>query len=81
MEKIDMTREEAQRLYVSNWWKGKSATEIAVTQLQLDRLIVPFSVFHEALEKACGHAVYTHEMAGDGRERLWRELTQKGGDK
>lgn len=58
-----LTKEESLKLYNSSWWKGKSAEEIVAFQLYEDRLCMPFGEFHEAVEKALGRGVFTHEFA------------------
>lgn len=55
-------REKAVALAKSNWWEGKSAHDIAAFQLFTQELCMPFGVFHEALEKAIGRPVWTHEL-------------------
>lgn len=54
--------EKAIALAKSGWWEGRTAREIAKFQLFTDELSMPFSVFHEALEKALGRPVFTHEL-------------------
>lgn len=55
-------RDAALALYATEWWKRRSATEIAHHQLHVAELCCPFDVFHQALEKALGRPVWTHEM-------------------
>lgn len=57
-----MTEEEAIKLYDSGFWKHLDHKERAEFQLQEPRLCMPFGVFHEAVEKAIGRPVYTHEF-------------------
>jgi hypothetical protein len=68
-----MTRDEAVALYESQFWKTTPHEDIAKFQLMADRLCVPFKVFHEALEKALGRPVFTHEF-GLNREGMIKEL-------
>ena len=49
------------------------AKDIATFQLHEERLCMPFDVFHEALEKAIGRPVFTHELGLDA-EGIKREL-------
>jgi hypothetical protein len=56
-------RDKAIALAKSNWWVGKEPRDIAKFQFFTDELAMPFDVFHEALEKALGRPVFTHEMA------------------
>ena len=58
-----MERAEAIALFESRWWENATKAEIFERQLHEDRLIVEFSIFHEAAEKALGRAVFTHEFA------------------
>jgi len=45
--------------------KYKKMTNLEKVKFQLfqDKLCMPFSVFHEAIEKVLGRPVYTHEFA------------------
>lgn len=56
-------RERAIELAKSEWWKERSFPQIAKFQFFTKELSMPFSVFHEALEKTLGRSVYTHEFA------------------
>lgn len=58
-----MTQEQAVRLYDSGWWKGKSSHDIVMFQLFEERLCMPWGDFQEAVEKALGRPVWTHEFA------------------
>lgn len=55
-------RDTAIALAATKWWEGKSATEIATFCMEVKELCCPFGVFHEALEKALGRSVWTHEF-------------------
>lgn len=55
-------RDKAIALAESKWWEGKTHREIAKFQLFTNELSMPFDVFHEALEKALGRPVWTHEL-------------------
>ena len=81
MELIYLGKEQALRRYATEWWIGKSAHEIALTQLQVAELICPWDVFQGALESALGHPVWTHELASEENishwfEQLTKEVTQ-----
>jgi hypothetical protein len=67
-----VSEQEAIALYDSQWWKTKTPREIAEFQLDEDRLCIPFDKFQEAMEKALGRPVWTHEFAF--RDRLRAEL-------
>lgn len=55
-------RDAAITLHDSKWWEGKTHREIAEFQMATQELCVPFSVFHEAMEKTLGRPVFTHEF-------------------
>jgi len=61
-----MTKDEAIALAESGFWHEMSARDIATFQLYEDMLCMPFTVFHEAIEKTLGRPVYTHEFAFPG---------------
>jgi hypothetical protein len=58
-----LTKDEAVALSESGWWKEKTPQEIVKFQLFEDRLSMDFRAFHEAVEKALGRPVWTHEFA------------------
>jgi hypothetical protein len=58
-----MTREEAVKMADSKWYELKTAEEIVKFQLYEERLCMPFSLFHKAIEEVLGRPVYTHEFA------------------
>ena len=60
-------------LYESKFWEQMSFRDRAMFQMFEDLLCMPFGVFHEAVEKALGRPVFTHEF-GLNREGLRREL-------
>ena len=70
-----MTKDEAVKLYDSDFWKDMSEKEIVAFQLFEDRLCMPFSVFHLAVEHCLARPVFTHEFAND--ERLKNEFRSK----
>lgn len=57
-----MTKDEAIALAKTGWWRTKSPREIAEFQLREPRLCMDFSEYHEAVEKALGRPVFTHEF-------------------
>lgn len=73
IETFTMSKEDALALHDSNAWRKWSLRQRAVFQLRCDRLCMPFSVFHEAIEKTLGRPVWTHEFALN-RDGLWEEL-------
>ena len=68
-----MTKEQAIKLFESNFWEDMSQREIAEFQLLESRLCMPFDIFHKAIEEALGRPVYTHEFGLD-REGLIEEF-------
>lgn len=68
---MQYTREQAIEFAESGKWKEMSFEERAKLQLKQEKLLMPFSVFHEAVEKATGHAVWTHQFAS---EEFWDVL-------
>ena len=57
-----MTKEQAIALRESKFWEGMTHRQIAELQMCEEWLCMPFSVFHEAVEKALGRPVFTHEF-------------------
>lgn len=57
------TEAEAVALYESRWWIDAGAHEIVREQLYEDRLLLPFAVYHVALEHILGRPVWVHEFA------------------
>ena len=70
-----MTQEQAVKLYESKFWEGMSFRERAVFQMNEKRLCMPFGVFQEAVEKAIGRPVWTHEF-GMNLDGLKAELAK-----
>lgn len=68
-----MTKDQAIKLYDSEFWESMSHKERAMFQMFEDRLCMPFGVFQEAVEKALGRPVFTHEF-GLNRKGLQKEL-------
>jgi len=58
-----LTKEQAIKIYESGIWKDMDFEQIVKFQLFQDRLCMPFSNFHEAVENVLGRPVYTHEFA------------------
>lgn len=57
-----LTKEQAIELHESNFWEDMSHEEIAKFQMNEKLLCMPFSTFHEALEKTLGRPIFTHEF-------------------
>lgn len=57
-----MTKQDALKLAESRFWESLDHRARAEFQLQEPRLCMPFSVFHEAVEKAIGRPVWSHEF-------------------
>jgi len=78
VKQIDIGKEEATKLYESEFWKGWSARDIADFQLYNKRLIVPWEVFHVAVEEVLGRDVYSHEFKYDSlRKEIDGEIPKK----
>jgi hypothetical protein len=70
---MELTKEQAIALYESGFWKDMAYVERAKFQIMEERLCMPFDVFHEAISKALGRPVWTHEF-GLNRGGLIKEL-------
>lgn len=70
---IMLTKEQVIELYESNFWEDMSYEEIAKFQMNEKLLCMPFSTFHEAVEKTLGRPVFTHEF-GLNFEGLKKEI-------
>lgn len=57
-----LTQEQAIEFYEMEKWESMSFRERAEFQIQQKLLCMPFSEFHEAVEKTIGRPVYTHEF-------------------
>lgn len=64
-ERTSIGREKAIELAESHWWELCTDREIAEVQLFTAELCMPFSRFHESLEKSLGRPVFTHELGMD----------------
>ena len=65
MEKVkQLTKEQAIKFAESKIWETENWTARQIVEFQLFQkiLCMPFDVFHEAMEKALGRPVYTHEF-------------------
>ena len=58
-----LTEEQAIAFAENKLYEGMTSRQIAEFQLQQRLLCMPFGVFHEAVEKALGRPVWTHEFA------------------
>lgn len=67
-----MTKAEAKQLYASKFWESMTDGEKVTFQLFEERLCMPFSVFHAAVEKCLKRSVWTHEFANP--DHLRREF-------
>ena len=68
-----MTKTEAKALFESSFWEEMTLRQRAEFQMHEPLLCMPFSVFHEAVEKTLGRPVFTHEF-GLAHEELKAEL-------
>jgi len=55
-------KDKAIELSNTKWWEGKDHQEIAYCQFFTEELIMPFDLFHKAVEKTLSHPVFTHEF-------------------
>lgn len=71
-----LTKEQALKLYNTQFWKEMTYEQIAKFQLFEERLCMPFDIFHEAIEKTLKRPVWIHELAFEGikKEILGEEL-------
>ena len=77
MDKMkQLSQEEAIKLAKSEEWKTWTKEKIAWFQIHQDRLCIPFSVFHEAVEHVLGRPVFTHEF-GLNHDGLIAEMEGK----
>ena len=58
-----LTYEEAIAVHDSKIWNIWTPEEIVKFQLYIERLCLPFDVFHEAVEVVLDRPVFTHEFA------------------
>lgn len=72
-----LTTEEAIAFGGAKSWEPMSLAERARFQIVQDKLCMPFSVFHEAVEKTLGRPVWTHEF-GLNRDGIKAELLNGG---
>ncbi len=73
-----LRKDEARAFHDSGVWKAWTHEQIARFQMAQDRLCIPFGVFHDAIEKALGRSVRTHEF-GLNYDGLQAELDGKVG--
>ncbi len=59
----ELTKEQSLAFSEANAYENMSYREKAVFQMNQRLLCMPFSVFHEAVEKTIGRPVFTHEFA------------------
>lgn len=73
----ELTKEQCIALAETEWWKDLSHEEIVRFQLFHKKLCMPFSVFHESVEKVLDRPVWTHEFAF--YDRLVKEYLGESG--
>ena len=61
---LDLTKEQAVRLYRTRWWKRRTPTEIVSVQLFTVRCIMPFGDFRAALDSVMGGISEAELMLG-----------------
>ena len=57
-----LTKTQAIAFHDSGAWKSMNHRQRAEFQMQQKKLCMPFGIFHEAIEKALGRPVFTHEF-------------------
>jgi len=72
-----LSKEQAMAFAKNKLYTAMTDRKKAEFQLLQDRLCMPFSVFHEAIEATLERPVYTHEF-GLNREGLLDELCGEG---
>jgi len=77
IQKTHMSQEEAVKFAATQWWVGKTAAEILDVQLFEDRLVMPFELYHEAVEEVLGRPVQTIELADSFLTVLQHEYITK----
>lgn len=71
-----LTRGEATELAHSRAWETWDDEQIVKFQLFQERPIVPFPLFHTALERVLGRSVWVHEFA-DSRKLIDEYLKER----
>jgi hypothetical protein len=61
-DKMNFTKENAIAFSDARLWEPMTYRQRAEFQMGVKKLCMPFDVFHEAIEKALGRPVYTHEF-------------------
>lgn len=69
-----LSREEAIAMAEEELYKHLSLRERAEYQLSQELLCMPFTVFHEAVDKTARRPVFTHEFASSMVERVKKEI-------
>jgi hypothetical protein len=72
-----LTRAQALAFHDSGYWREMTPVDLATFQLEQPFLCVPWSVFHDAVERALGRGVWTHEFATVTAHGLLDELRAK----
>lgn len=70
---MEISKEEAEKLHDSKFWEGMDYKQRAMFQMFTRKLCMPFSVFHEAMEKTLNRSIFTHEF-GLNYDGLIKEL-------
>lgn len=60
---MQFTKEQAVRVANGTFWSSLSMKERAILGVYQERLCMPWSALHEAVENFVGHDVYTHQFA------------------
>lgn len=76
-KQVSIGKTKAIELGKLEWWKDKSPLEIVKVQLFTEELCCDFGIYHDAMEKVLGRAIFSHEFIDP--EKLikeFEELTQ-----
>lgn len=71
------TRDQAEKLFKTQWWMDVAPETLAKIQLSQDYLLMPYWTYHQALERALGRGLYFNEV----QIRRWEFLHQLCGKK
>ena len=71
-----MSETEAKAMAESKWWESTPIEQAVMFQLFEERLVMPFALFHEGIEKVLGRPIWTHEFAFADKPGGLREEAQ-----
>lgn len=66
-----LSLEEVEQLSNSDWWKSATAEDIAIFQVFQERLVCPFLIFQQSIEKTVGELLSTIAFSnGEGVQAM-----------